>query len=434
MIEVAPVSLFPSPFPERLFLEAKEVQTSMNLVMHKIGHDPQFLNSSLESSIQVDEFTRDLLKVYNDAQRIGLAQELNFGLFRADYMVDDSKESPSLKQVEANAIASGFAGLGPKVLRLHRHMVSKYLPERLHKLPDNLADVNYATRFIEAFDAYGNEKAIILFIVEDRSINICDQRTLEFSISSLRPDIRILRRSLNELQASSVLTENRLFLIDKNGLEVALVYFRVCYDPSHYSQETWKLRLKIEMSKAIKCPSINYQLAGVKKFQQILTKPDILERFLDTIAAEKLRNTFTGIWGLERDDPEGNRAVEMALEDPNRFVLKPQREGGGNNIYGRDIAILLEPIRNEDKREAYILMEMIRTPVIHNFLIGSNVETPLSGHMITSELGIFGSILASKDQVLFNREDGHVLRSKKLGVNEGGISAGFGAIDSPFLF
>lgn len=27
----------------------------------------------------------------------------------------------------------------------------------------------------------------------------------------------------------------------------------------------------------------------------------------------------------------------MALDAPERFVMKPQREGGGNNLYGDDI-------------------------------------------------------------------------------------------------
>lgn len=27
----------------------------------------------------------------------------------------------------------------------------------------------------------------------------------------------------------------------------------------------------------------------------------------------------------------------MALDAPERFVMKPQREGGGNNLYGEDI-------------------------------------------------------------------------------------------------
>jgi len=34
---------------------------------------------------------------------------------------------------------------------------------------------------------------------------------------------------------------------------------------------------------------------------------------------------------------EGDAAIELAMSDPDRFVVKPQREGGGNNVYGNDI-------------------------------------------------------------------------------------------------
>ena len=34
-------------------------------------------------------------------------------------------------------------------------------------------------------------------------------------------------------------------------------------------------------------------------------------------------------------DEVGDRNVEKALATPDRFVLKPQREGGGNNVYGK---------------------------------------------------------------------------------------------------
>ena len=34
----------------------------------------------------------------------------------------------------------------------------------------------------------------------------------------------------------------------------------------------------------------------------------------------------------------GDRATEMALKKPDHFVLKPQREGGGHNVYGADIS------------------------------------------------------------------------------------------------
>ena len=29
--------------------------------------------------------------------------------------------------------------------------------------------------------------------------------------------------------------------------------------------------------------------------------------------------------------------MAQAMNDPDRYVVKPQREGGGNNVYGNDI-------------------------------------------------------------------------------------------------
>ena len=49
-------------------------------------------------------------------------------------------------------------------------------------------------------------------------------------------------------------------------MEVAVVYFRCGYEPCQYpTDREWNARLMIERSKAIKCPSIYYHLAGAKK-------------------------------------------------------------------------------------------------------------------------------------------------------------------------
>lgn len=50
------------------------------------------------------------------------------------------------------------------------------------------------------------------------------------------------------------------------GEKVAVVYYRAGYSPDHYHGEAeWSARLMIERSKAIKCPNIQYHLAGTKK-------------------------------------------------------------------------------------------------------------------------------------------------------------------------
>ena len=40
----------------------------------------------------------------------------------------------------------------------------------------------------------------------------------------------------------------------------------------------------------------------------------------------------------------------------------------------------------------------------------------------------------NKESIMLNRTVGHLLRSKLQGTDEGGIVAGFGALDSPLLY
>ena len=64
--------------------------------------------------------------------------------------------------------------------------------------------------------------------------------------------------------------------------------------------QCWEARLRLERSKAIKCPNVYYHLVGTKKVQQMLAKPDVLERYLDDPkAVTRVRETFAGQYGME---------------------------------------------------------------------------------------------------------------------------------------
>jgi len=59
---------------------------------------------------------------------------------------------------------------------------------------------------------------------------------------------------------------NNKHFIFSQGKKVAVVYYRAGYSPNHYFGEAeWSARLMIERSTAIKCPNIQYHLAGTKK-------------------------------------------------------------------------------------------------------------------------------------------------------------------------
>lgn len=219
-----------------------------------------------------------------------------------------------------------------------------------------------------------------------------------------------------------------------DGKPVAVVYYRSGYEPAQYpTSREWDARLRVERSTAIKCPSIQYQLAGTKKVQQALAEDGALERILgNNESISRVRNIFTGLYSLDFDE-SGERAVEMALRDAERFVLKPQREGGGNNVYGADVRTALMRMRNSKERAAYILMERINPPIVSGYVVRPSAPVPPPVVDLVSELGIFGVIIGTKDKIYSNKQVGHMLRTKLADADEGGVAAGLGALDSPFL-
>ena len=55
-------------------------------------------------------------------------------------------------------------------------------------------------------------------------------------------------------------------------------------------------------------------------------------RFLtDDNVVDELASTFMGLYSLDVDSPH-TAAIERALHDPDHFVMKPQREGGGLHV------------------------------------------------------------------------------------------------------
>lgn len=138
-------------------------------------------------------------------------------------------------------------------------------------------------------------RAVILFVVEDVTYNICDQRFHEFEIRKQNPNVKVIRRNLTQLALSAKLGSNMELIVNDNI--VSVVYYRCGYEPSQYhTKKEWDVRLLIERSLAIKCPSIQYHLAGTKKIQQALAKPGIVAHFLkDERATAKVKEIFTGI-------------------------------------------------------------------------------------------------------------------------------------------
>ena len=432
-----PFTLLPSPFPAKLYRKCLSVQPALNDLMCKVANDFNFMEEILRPIAKVDNFTKGLLDVNYTVEKEGRAQSVMSCISRADYMLDQfDNTSLRVRQVEVNAIASGMSAHSCKLKGLHEYLSTKYnldLPDGA-TLPENNSMDLVVQGIIDAFDAYGKKDVFVLLINEERSLNFSEHQQLELNIAGRRPDIKVLRRRFIDLDSLVQLGPNRELLLEESR-EVAVVYFRYGYDPSNYNgTNAWHVRLLLERSRAIKCPSINFHLSGVKKFQQALNSQKHLERFLDEDSAKQLADTFCQIWSL---DSETNEISKMIRDDSSKLVLKPQREGGGHNIFGDQIKEFVDNINNPDERSQYILMEYINSPKEYNWLLlKDDMDNRLgltSPHKLISELGVYGSILSDGPNILFNRVAGYLVRSKKFGVNEGGVASGFAGIGNIFL-
>ncbi|XP_046830342.1 glutathione synthetase-like isoform X1 [Vespa crabro] len=428
MLQFAPFVLLPSPFPRKEFKNACGIQTILNVLIHKVAHDYNFLKETLQETIKVDNFTKKLFDIYETVYNEGFTQKISLGLLRSDLMLDTScaeeneckKHIPYCcwKQVEINTIASGFGWLGPISTQLHRFVLQELgYKDQLSNLPENNTLEELCAAMIEAWKLYGNSQAIILFIVEDVSYNICDQRFHEFEIRKQNPNIKVIRRTLTDMITISKLGTNKELIVE--DYIVSVVYYRCGYEPGQYhTEKEWDIRLLIERSSAIKCPSIQYHLSGTKKVQQALAKPGIVARFLkDEKNVTNIKEIFTGLYALDFDE-HGDIAIEMGIQNPEQFVLKPQREGGCNNVYGTDIRKFLLYIKDKQERAAWILMDKIIPPIHLNYMIRPESHNYLEPKELVSELGIFGVIIADDKNIYVNKKAGHMLRTKLAIANE----------------
>ncbi|KIK13691.1 hypothetical protein PISMIDRAFT_688194 [Pisolithus microcarpus 441] len=478
----APISLLPSPIPRSLFEQAQRLQSSYNILYAQVAMDDDFLDNVMGAVVGVgkaDEFVGTLWRGWKAIRDEEIVQPLHLGLFRSDYLLHTGEGDGriSLKQVEFNTISSSFGPLSEKTAAMHRYLnaltnyfgVSPYF--KSENFPPNDTTARLAEGLAEAHKAYGVPGAYILFVVQPNERNVFDQRWLEYELLE-KHSIRVVRQTFEELATSAALDpDTRVLRLtvspalsplgSLSTLEVSTVYFRAGYVPSDYPTPThYTTRFTLERSRAINCPTIPLQLAGGKKIQEFLTHPGVVERFMRDAdvqsigtATKDLRETWMSMWSLDDPDPPvvpSDYPLQRTMDEPrgttaaralaDSLVLKPQREGGGNNVYKQDIPPFLETLPAQD-REAWIAMQLILPPQgLGSYLVRAGATSdPNGGNKVVrsetvSELGIFGWALFSRETGVRERGDaGWLVRTKGVESNEGGVAAGFSVLDSVVL-
>ena len=155
---------------------------------------------------------------------------------------------------------------------------------------------------------------------------------------------------------------------------------------------------------------------------------------------DKLGNIYKGMWSLEHiTNPEAkevHEVVQKAIINPSEYILKPQREGGGNNLYDDD---LIKVLTTWDKKDIaqFLIMEKIRAPKIKHYMLRAGRAKYLD---TITEYGIFSNVLArnrgqgQEPEILDNEVFGLLIRTKDASCNEGGVNSGFAVMDHVKLY
>lgn len=443
----APFSFLPFQFPATSMDQAIELATFFNELIDKVSRDNDWLIETLSVTCESDTFTSNLMDIFKEVvirnEEPSKTQKLSLGIHRSDYMQHSVKDDDrELLQVEINTIASSFGGLSSKISDMQRAFhKDKNIPVNgaLSSIALGIytAHINFCSQF-----GLQKEDLIVIMVVQPNERNFSDQQLLVFELLE-KFGITCIRTTLKEIHRNSVI-ESSSGILEYFDHKVSVVYFRAGYSPDDYpSEEEWKARVIIEKSFTIKCPNIGYHLAGTKKVQQALSQPGVLERYFSINDAardnkiQKLRRVFAGLYSL--DPPTGNdiqereaytAVIAKAIENPELFVMKPQREGGGNNFCDGELSTLLST-SSEKELSAYILMERIFPSVQPATLIrdGNFATVPC-----VCELGIFSIFLGDgESEPLLNNYGGYLLRVKPSVSAEGGVAAGYAVLSSPEL-
>ena len=442
------VSVLPTPFPRHLFRQASDLQTLFNELYIRASADEAWLNSVVSPLLQYDDLARALWEVHTrvKSQRQDGEPRTICGIFRSDYMLQAQKDAPpKLRQVEMNTFSVAGACHSERAAKLHAHMrrvgchgssrtVGRLaVNENIHSLTEVLK------RARQLYAPTSGRSACVLMIVQANNFNIADERPIDYALWD--KGIACCRCEWHDVLSSTSLTGDQTLIYHHRGVdfEVGVVYYRAGYEPEEYDEQGVETRVRLEVSRAIKCPDVLTHLTTFKAVQQALTRPGAVERFLSTKDSKLVRATFMFMQALD-STPEGSIAKRLASKEDTAatFVLKPNLEGGGHNIYRQDICSFLATLP-EERQRSYILMRLIEPPMQEGLLMGPD---DLHSGPVVSELGVLGTCiwrsLSSRDdkkavEILENNVAGWTFKTKPTSVDEMSVVKGYGCFDCPDL-
>ena len=434
-----PIMLTPSPIPKNIYEKILFYQISFNKIINKLSNDQNFLEEILTPISEKDEFVKKNLEISKKLVNYEHKQKIKLGIFRNDYLFD--KNQNFLFFTEYNTIASSMGTFSDKIKKFYSHFSQTY-PEIFKKYSEKeipMEGFDNIEKFAESMHeavklAFPQQykESIIVFVIQKNETNIFDQYSLSDELYN-KYKISSIRMTLEEIKVKCVQDENGNLTLD--GQLISLFYFRASYTENDYpNDEAWQGRELIELSTAVKVPDINTFLTTFKIFQYQLSKPQILMRYCHSeLIINDIVRFFGGIYNIRDMSPENIKELFNKIKtEPDKYILKPMKEGGGNNITGEKLKEIIpeEGAEISDIIKNSVIVDKIES-YIHEGLVIRNEKLKVQNSI--SEYSIYGIILTNENNLIINKSVSFLVRTKDKESIEGGIMEGAGSIDIPCL-
>ncbi|KAK4569606.1 hypothetical protein LTR86_003369 [Recurvomyces mirabilis] len=455
------VSCKPTPFPRDMYDHAMALQQSMNELYIYALSDTNWLHSVLAPQIESEPegVMAKLWGVYLKCLEAGPVQELTCGIFRSDYMLQEealgggsvdseAKERKSVEEAQDTG-PSNTLPANSNISSIVSCLATAYQTHLEQLRVEPTADAGDQ-------DETTQHATCVLMVVQPFNFNVADERPIEYGLWE-DGKIPCYRCEWQDVLSYIRLGPHRELLYRPSNtakeFEVSVVYYRAGYDLREYMDDAGvETRFTLEMSRAIKCPDVLGHLIGFKSVQRALSEVGVVERFLrseqNRDQAGALRSTFMAMSALD-DSSEGRQARVIATDHGRAkdYVLKPNLEGGGNNVFGEDIPDFLNSIP-DDEWHKFILMHLI-TPPARTMGVLITSEDVYEGPVV-SELGVLGFVMwrrhgagrgkgkakegiSVEANIVHNEMVGWTFKTKPREVNEMSVVKGYGCFDCPML-
>lgn len=300
------------------------------------------------------------------------------------------------------------------------------LNENVSSLCELLADAH------SCYSKQTDRPLCVLMVVQHANFNIADERPIEYGLWDRH--IRCYRCEWSAVLGQTQLLPDRTLVFQPSlasgECEVAVVYYRAGYDAAEYGESGQQTRFRLELARSIKCPDVLTHLTTLKVVQRALAEavPKGDSSAIDV--PMEVSRTFMQMHSLAAPDMA---RLAIQAEFAKDFVLKPNLEGGGHNIYREAIVSFVRELPQAEWSK-YTLMRLIEPPKQEGILM---TPDDLYRGRVVSELGVLGTCLwqrtPSGAKIHSNKTAGWTFKTKPEEVDEMSVVKGYGCFDCPLL-